>query len=161
MSRLWQRYYVIVGTFLVALVLSVYPLPLACRWWRPEFVILVAIFWISVLPLTISLVFLCTLGLFQDLLEGVPFGEHGLSLVIITYISILSYQRVRNFNLWKQMAWVFLLVALAQIPGNWVQSMAGRSLSGWLLLAPALVSAAVWPVVRVGLDRLVRHYRID
>ncbi|RYY01920.1 MAG: rod shape-determining protein MreD [Gammaproteobacteria bacterium] len=156
----WNGYIVILISFLIALLLAVYPLPMGLRWWRPEFVLLVAIYWISVFPLTISIFFLCFLGIYQDLLEGVPLGQHGLSLVIVSYICILSYQRVRNFAVWKEAGWVFVLVGLAQLPGNWVQSMSGRPLSGVLFLAPAVTSALIWPVLRWMLDKITRHYRV-
>ena len=160
-SQRWNNYMIISASFVVALVLSVYPLPLEWRWWRPEFVLLVAIYWISVFPLTISLFFLCVVGLFQDLLAAVPLGQHSLSLVIVAYICIQSYQRVRNFALWKEAGWVFVLVGLAQLPGNWVQGMAGRPLSGLIFLAPALTSALIWPLFRMGMSRLSSHYRIN
>jgi rod shape-determining protein MreD len=156
----WNGYLLIIGSFLVALLLAVYPLPMSWRWWRPELVLMVSIYWISVFPLTISLFFLCFLGLYQDLLEGVPLGQHGLSLVIVSYICILSYQRVRNFAVWKEAGWIFVLVGLAQLPGNWVQSMAGRPLTGLYFLAPALTSALIWPFLRMILDSLSRHYRV-
>jgi rod shape-determining protein MreD len=98
--------------------------------------------------------------LYQDLLEGVPLGEHGLSLVIVAYICILSYQRVRNFPVWKEAGWVFVLVGLAQLPENWVQTMAGRPVSGLLFLAPALTSALIWPLLREVMGRITRYYRI-
>lgn len=156
----WQPYLLIGLSLLMALVLSVYPLPMGWRWWRPEFVLLLSIYWISVFPLTISLSFLALIGLMQDLLEGVPLGEHSLSLIIIAYICIMSYQRARNFSLIKESAWIFILVGLAQFPTNWVQSMAGRPLSGLLFLAPALSSALLWPLLKFCLDGLSRHYRI-
>jgi rod shape-determining protein MreD len=152
---------VIFGTFLVALIASIYPLPVVLRWWRPEFVLLVSIYWISVFPLSISLLFLCAVGLFQDLLEFAPLGQHSLSLVIVAYICIQSYQRVRNFALWKEACWVFLLISIAQLPTNWVQGMAGRPLSGAFFFASALTSALLWPVFRIGLDRLSIHYRVN
>ena len=156
----WNGHLAILASFIVAFLLAVYPLPLEWRWWRPEFVLLVAIYWISVFPLTISLFFLCFLGLYQDVLEGVPLGQHALSLIIVSYICILSYQRVRNFALWKEAGWVFVLVGLAQLPGNWVQSMAGRPLSGLLFLAPAVTSALLWPFIRLIMDKITSHYRI-
>lgn len=157
----WNSYLIIVASFIVALVLSVYPLPLGLRWWRPEFVLLVAIYWMSVFPETISLFFLCAVGLFQDLLESVPLGQHGLSLIIVAYICIQSYQRVRNFALWKEAGWVFILVGVEQLSSNWVQGLAGRPLSGLIFLAPAITSALVWPFFRMGLDRVSGHYQIS
>jgi rod shape-determining protein MreD len=156
----FDNHLLIVICFVFGLLLAVYPLPMEWRWWRPEFVLLLAIYWISVFPLTISLLFLCGVGLYQDLLEAVPFGQHSLAIIIVAYICLMSYQRVRNFALWKETCWVCLLVALAQLPGTWVQSMAGRPISGVLFLAPALSSALFWPLLRWVLDRLSSHYRI-
>jgi rod shape-determining protein MreD len=151
-------YFAIVISFLIALVLSVYPLPMNLRWVRPEFVLLVAIYWIFVMPLTVSFSLLCLLGLFQDLLEGVPFGQHSLGLVIVAYICILSYQRVRNFSIWRQSAWVFVLVGIAQLTDNWVQGMAGRPLSGIQFLYPAITSALMWPMCYGMLHRWTYRY---
>lgn len=151
--------FIIAFSFLLALVLSVYPLPMDIRWWRPEFVLVVAIYWIFFMPLTVSFLFLSALGLFQDLLEGVPFGQHSLGLVIVGYICILSYQRVRNFSLWRQSAWIFVLVGIAQLTDNWVQGMAGRPLSGIQFLYPALTSALIWPVCWVCLNRLTHSHQ--
>lgn len=156
----YQLYLVVTATFLLALCFAVYPLPLDLRWWRPEFVVMVAIYWVFTLPLRTSLLLLCVLGLFQDLLEGVPFGQHGLSLVIVAYICLLSYQRVRNFSVWKQSAWVFVLVGIAQLTDNWVQAMSGRPLSGIVFLYPAFASACFWPLCYLGLEYLRRYYRI-
>ncbi|MCE3251649.1 MAG: rod shape-determining protein MreD [Cellvibrio sp.] len=151
-------YVIIAFSFLVALVLSVYPLPMDMRWWRPEFVLLVAIYWIFFMPLTVSFILLCILGLFQDLLEGVPFGQHSLGLVIVAYICILSYQRVRNFSIWRQSGWIFVLVGVAQLTDNWVQGMAGRPLSGIQFLYPALSSALLWPVCHWWLNNMTHRY---
>lgn len=151
-------YVVIAVSFLVALILSVYPLPMDMRWWRPEFVLVVAIYWIFFMPLTVSFTLLCVLGLFQDLLEGVPFGQHSLGLVIVAYICILSYQRVRNFSIWRQSGWIFVLVGIAQLTDNWVQGMAGRPLSGIQFLYPALTSALLWPACSWWLNGMTHRY---
>lgn len=151
-------YFIVALSFLAALILSVYPLPMDMRWWRPEFVLVVAIYWIFFMPLTISFTLLCALGLFQDLLEGVPFGQHSLGLIIVAYICILSYQRVRNFSIGRQSAWIFVLVGIAQLTDNWVQGMAGRQLSGIQFLYPAITSALLWPVCSWWLNGITHRY---
>lgn len=157
-SPQFHLYFVIALSFFIALILSVYPLPMDMRWWRPEFVLVVAIYWIFFMPLTVSFSLLCALGLFQDLLEGVPFGQHSLGLVIVAYICILSYQRVRNFSIWRQSSWIFVLVGIAQLTDNWVQGMAGRPLSGVQFLYPALTSALLWPVCHWWLHGMTHRY---
>jgi rod shape-determining protein MreD len=153
-------YLLISATLILAMALSVYPLPLPLRWWRPEFVLMIVIYWIYTLPLQTSLLGLCTLGLFLDVLEGVPFGQHGLSLVIVAYVCLLSYQRVRNYSLGQQSCWVFVLIGISQLTDNWVQAISGRPVSGVEFLLPAFASACFWPICYLGLEHLRRRYRI-
>lgn len=153
-------YLVIVATFMLAMLLSVYPLPLAWRWWRPEFVLIVAIYWMFVFPMHASLLALCVLGLFQDVLESTPFGQHGLALVIVAYVCLLSYQRVRNYALWQQSCWIFVLIGIAQLTDNWVQVISGRPVSGLDFLLPAFASACFWPLCYLSLESVRRRYRI-
>lgn len=144
----------------IALLLAIFPLPLDWQWWRPEFVLLVVIYWVITINTNISLLGLCLLGLFQDVLESVPLGQHGLSVILIAYLCLLSYQRVRKFSLIKQCAWVFVLVGVAQLSDNWVQGMAGHELSGLNFLKPALASALAWSFIKLWLDRLVYRYHL-
>jgi rod shape-determining protein MreD len=153
-------YILLTLSFLTALLLSVYPLPMECRWWRPEFVLILAIYWIIALPFNISLVALCLLGLFQDLLEGVPFGQHSLGIIVVAYLCLFSYQRIRNFNLVKQMISVFIMITIAQLTDNWVQGMAGRPLAGISFIYAAFTSALAWPIARYSLDFFGNKLRV-
>lgn len=157
---LWHGRIMIATTFALALVLAVYPLPLELRWWRPDVVLLLAIYWVFTLPHRANLWLLVALGLTQDLIEGAPLGQHVLALMIVTYICMHSYQRVRNYALWQQVCWVFVLVGIGQVIDNWVQGLAGRPLSGLTLLYPALTSALLWPLIFPVLEKLRRYYRI-
>jgi rod shape-determining protein MreD len=148
-------------SFLIGFVFSVYPLSFELQWWRPEFILLLVIYWVYTLHSDISLLFLCALGLFQDVLESVPIGQHGLSVILVAYLCLLSQQRMRTFSMLRQTGWVFVLVGVAQLTDNWVQGMAGRELSGLNFLYPAVVSALLWPVLKWGLDRIAHRYRIS
>lgn len=149
------------ATFTLALILTVLPLPLEWRWWRPEFVLLLVIYWTFTMPQRTSLLMLLGLGLFQDVLVGAPLGQHALILLIVAYICIQSYQRVRNYTRWQQCLWVFVLVGVGQLIDNWVQSMAGRPLSGLQFLYPAMTTAALWPLLFPVMEKLRRYYRIE
>ncbi|MGD8175457.1 rod shape-determining protein MreD [Marinimicrobium sp. ARAG 43.8] len=145
----------------VALMLAVYPLPLEWRWWRPEFLMLVVIYWVFVLPDQISLTLVFLLGLVQDLVEGTALGEHALGLVIVAYIGLQSYRRVANFALWQQACWVFLLVGIAQVTSNWVHTLDGGHVGGMQFLYPALTSALLWFPLHLLFEALRHRYRIQ
>lgn len=144
-----------------ALTLAVYPLPLDWRWWRPEFVLLVVLYWVFTLPEHTSLTLVWLLGLAQDLVEGAPLGQNALALVVVTYIALQSYRRVGNYALWQQACWIFLLVGIAQLTGNWVYSLSGGDISGLQFLYPALTSALLWPLCFLGFEALRHRYRIQ
>jgi rod shape-determining protein MreD len=154
-------YLLLFASFFLALLLSVYPLPMEYRWWRPEFVLMVAIYWIIAMPFNINLLALCALGLFQDLLEGVPLGQHSLGFIVVSYICLFSYQRIRNFSVLKQVVAVFIIISFAQITDNWVQGMAGRPLAGFNFIYAAISSAIVWPLVRYALDFGAARLRVN
>ena len=55
---------------------------------------------------------------------------------------------------------VLALVAVAQLVGYWVQSLAGRQFDGWQFMLAALASACVWPLMAMIFDYLRWRYRI-
>ena len=142
--------YIVIGLSLtIAMLLSVFPLPLNWAWFRPAFVALVVIYWSIVLPQHFSVGAAWLVGLIQDLVHYSVLGQHALALMAVAYVCSLSYQRIRNYALWQQSAWVFVLVGIHQLFWNWVHSLKGTAASPLFFLLPALVSALVWPIILV------------
>lgn len=154
-------YILIAVSLFIALLLDVYPLPFEYRIFRPQFTVMVAIYWIYILPQSTSMTLLFLLGLFQDLLCGSPLGQHALALLLITYICLRSFRRVRHFALWQESLWIFVLVSLVQLINYWVQSFAGREVNGLGFLLSAMSSGCIWPLLRIVLGRCRRRYRIQ
>lgn len=138
----------------VALLLNVAPLPHGWAWFRPEFVTLLVIYWVMALPDRVGVGAAFLTGLVQDTVENATLGQHALALVAVAYVCVLSYQRIRNYALWQQSAWVFVLVGIHQLFWNWVHSIAGPAAQSLIFLVPALVSALIWPVVLITMEWL-------
>lgn len=153
-------YGVIAITLLVAAVLAILPLPLWLEWARPEWVALALLYWCIALPHRVGLLSAAVAGVFLDVLEGSPLGQHGLSLLAVALLSALLYKRLRVFSLWQQSAMVFLIIGMHQLIGQWVQSLQGTGARNLLFLLPALTSALLWPVVLHLLRGLRRYYRM-
>lgn len=152
----------VVGTsFLVALILAVFPLPSSWAWFRPEFVALVVIYWVLVLPQQVGVGVAFVAGIIQDIVEFSVLGQHALSLVAVAYVCGLAYQRIRNYALWQQSLWVFILVGLHQLFWNWIHNFSGIAAESLIFLVPALVSALIWPFVLVIMEwvRIRTHTR--
>jgi len=119
------------------MILSVYPLPLSWGWFRPAFVALIVIYCSIVLPQHFGVGAAWFVGLLQDIIEFSTLGQHALALMAVAYVCHLSYQRIRNYALWQQSAWVFILVGIHQLFWNWVHSLQGTAASPLMFLIPA------------------------
>lgn len=136
-------------SFLVASLIMLLPLPSGWAWVRPELVVLVVIYWTVTLPDHVGVGMAFLMGLVQDVLENALLGHHALALVALAYVCSLSYRRIRNFALWQQSAWVFVLVGIHQLLWNWGSTFSGRTADSLIFLLPALTSALLWPLITV------------
>ncbi|WP_323845111.1 rod shape-determining protein MreD [Microbulbifer magnicolonia] len=137
----------IAATILVALLLAVMPLPQQWLWFRPAFTALLVIFWITRMPQNLGVGFAWLVGILEDLVTGATFGTHALALAVLAYFSLLTYRRTRAFNSTQQLMWIFVLVGINQVVGNWIHSLAGKPVPGLTFLWPAITTALLWPWV--------------
>lgn len=147
----------IIGSFLVALLLAIYPLPHDLAWARPEWVALVLVYWTIALPERIGLWTAFVVGILVDGLEGNPIGQSAFSLSVVTYAVLLTYQRLRMFAAWQQAFFVFVLIGVHQLLVNWVQSLTGVATGSLRFLLPAVTSALLWPWLMIFLRGLRRR----
>ncbi|MBX2857879.1 MAG: rod shape-determining protein MreD [Cellvibrionaceae bacterium] len=157
-SRLWPYLTAVLISFVIAMLVAVWPLPAKFAVFRPELACLLVIYWVMSSPHRMGMRYAWLIGLSQDLIEGYVWGAHAMSLTIIAYICLVSYQRIRSYSIWHQAIWVFVLVGLHQVVCNWVQGLAGYTMSLVSLLVPAVISALLWPLLTLILWRLRRAY---
>ncbi|MGB5178147.1 MAG: rod shape-determining protein MreD, partial [Gammaproteobacteria bacterium] len=93
---------VIVFTFIIALLLTVIPLPDWARYMRPDWVGLVLIYWCMALPERVGVATGWFTGLMVDLLTGTLLGQHALSLTVVAYITLKFHLRLRLVPVWQQ-----------------------------------------------------------
>lgn len=155
-----SNWFVIPLSFLVGVLLSIYPLSQEINWWRPEFIPLLVIYWVLMLPDRVSVLGIWLVGCLMDVLEGAPIGQHALALLVICYVCLLSSQRMRNYTLWHQLFFVFILVGLYQMISNWVHSLAGGVSQSLAFLLPAVTSALIWPLAWALLEKIRSDYRL-
>ena len=157
--------WVIAFTFFVAMILAVIPLPeifpSEVGYLRPEWVVLVLIYWVIALPQRVGIVIAWITGLLMDVLLGSLLGQHAISFVIVAYIAVSLYQRLRMFSLWQQSLEVLAMVGLDRLINFWIESIAGLTeWNLWYLLA-SVVSALLWPLVFLLLRTLRRKFGVS
>ena len=142
-----QGFWIIPLTIVVALWLSIIPMPEWALWLRPAWVALVVLYWVLALPAQVGVVLSWFSGLLLDIVANAPLGQNALALAVLAYVTLLLYQRLRMFTRWQQAAVIFVLIGINQMLGHWVQNLTGTASPNLLFLMPALVSALIWPAV--------------
>ncbi|GAB2878673.1 rod shape-determining protein MreD [Microbulbifer echini] len=154
-----NRWFIALTLFL-SMLLVVMPLPQQWLWFRPAFPALLVIFWVTRMPQALGVGFAWLVGILEDLISGASLGTHALALAILAYFSLLTYQRTRAFNPAQQLLWVFVLVGINQVVGNWVHGLEGKTVPGLTFLWPALTTALLWPWVAPLLHRLCGRLQV-
>jgi rod shape-determining protein MreD len=153
-------YWVILLSLLAAATLALVPLGRTWSWWRPEWLLLVLVYWAIALPHRVGLVTAFASGLVLDVMDGAPIGQHMLSLGLVVTVARLMYQRMRVFTLAQQAGVVFILVGIHQLIGQWLLSAQGIHSPGFAFLYCAISSALLWPPVMLMLRSLRRSYHV-
>ena len=157
---------VITMSFLFALILEIIPMSWLANWMRPEWVLLVLIYWVMVLPDKVGVSIAFILGLLMDLIKGSLLGEHALAFVIIAYIIARFCPRIRLLPLMQQMVVIFLFLFVYQTFQFWMWSFSGVGIGEapvtdkgmyWL---SSLTSVIIWPLVYTFLRFYQNRYKV-
>ena len=151
---------IILLTFIMALLLTIIPLPDWARYVRPDWVCLVLIYWCLALPERVGVITGWFTGLLLDLLSGTLLGQHALSLTIVAWLTLKLHQRVRLFPVWQQALTVLILLVLNQLLSLWVSRIIGRPGVPFYYWAPSLAGMLIWPPVYSILRRLRLAFRV-
>lgn len=159
-SRDTTLYWFIFLSVVLGILVAIYPLAPAHSILRPELLCLVVICWVLQAPQYTGVLFAWTVGLTQDVLEGITWGGHAFALALVAYFCIAAHQRIKNFSILHQTFWVFVLVGLHQVVVNWVQGLAGYAGETLMLVLSAAISAMLWPLVYLAIARIRLSYRL-
>lgn len=143
------RYLVIYLSLVAGLILMILPLPDWVQAYRPNWVALTLIYWSMALPRKVGLWYAFFTGILVDTLLGTLLGEHTLALVIIMYVNMNLYQRIRVLSLSQQSVYIFSLLFIYQLIISWVEGVMGRSTPLSLYLGVPIISTLIWPWVFV------------
>lgn len=148
---------VILATVLVALALAIVPLPNVLAPLRPDWVVLVVIYWMLTNPGRFSMLSAMFLGLLLDTLSGALLGQHALALLVVAYFTQSFSLRIRVFPIVQMSLTVMVLIIVYQFFLFWIDGMTGRQVPLIDRWAPAIGAALVWPFILASFDGLRRE----
>lgn len=151
----------IILSILVALLLSVMPMPEPVSLARPMWLAMVLAYWVMALPHRVGLLTAWLAGLVSDVLFGQLFGQNALVMTLVVWLVLLLYQRIRRFPLWQQSLVMLPVFGIAQMVMLWLNSLSGNRPPTLLFLLPAVVSAVLWPWVFSLLRGVRRRFHVN
>jgi rod shape-determining protein MreD len=152
--------WVIILSFLMALILNSVPLPTWPERFRPDWVSLVLIYWCMALPYRVGVATGWASGLVLDAARGAVLGQHALALSVVAFLTLRTHRRVRVFPLWQQAISVLLFLLVNQLLVFWINGIIGYPPDDFWYLAPALGGMLFWPWVFILLRDARRRFRV-
>lgn len=143
----YSRRIPVIITLVIALMLSVVPLPDWLEAFRPDWLALTFIYWAMTLPRTWSVGSAWLAGLVLDVAHGTLLGQHALALSLIVFVTVRLHLLMRVFPMSQLTATVFSLLALYQFILFWVNGVAGIPVETVQYWAPVISGALLWPLV--------------
>lgn len=140
-------------TMVVALFLSVMPLPAAADSVRPAFLVLAVLYWSIAAPRAGGIALGWIAGLALDIFQGSVLGQHALALSLVTYITVREHQKIRSKPVFQQSLIVMGELAIYEFIVFVINGWTGHALYGPLRWLQILTGAAVWPLAAALLGR--------
>jgi len=156
-----QGGWLILLTFLAAMMLTIMPLPDFLQHLRPEWAALVLAYWCMALPHRIGVGTGWIAGLLLDVMTGSLMGQHALSMTIVAYLVINLHQRIRLFPLWQQAIVIWMLLNLYQLLLLWFDGITGQPSKGLTFWLPPISGMILWPGIFLLLRRLRRTHKVN
>ena len=147
-------------TLIVSLMLTIMPLPIGVDEFRPNWALLVLIYWSLALPNRVNILIAWFIGFIIDVLLGSVLGINAFASALIVYVSVNNFQKIRNFSLWQQSLIVSVFIALYHLTIFWVQRFVFDVDFSFVYLKPVITSALIWPVIFLLLRKARRHFQV-
>ena len=155
MESSWPEALLPPGTLIIALLLSILPLPEVIVSFRPDWVAIVLIYWSLFKPGRFGFLTAFWLGLVLDTLYGSLLGQHALALLTVTYVTRHFHLRIRVFPIWQMSITVLAMLALYEFILFWIDGVAARTVPPIDRWAPPLTGALLWPLVFSCMGRML------
>lgn len=153
--------FIIIVTFICALVLQIVPLPAQFDVFRPDWVLACLVYWCIALPFRVNIISAFVIGLLLDLLLGSVLGVRSLTLSLVAYIAVINYTRIRNLSLWQQAIMVGLLALMNKVIVFWIEYVLNGVHMPHGYFYSVLSTMIIWPWIYLLLRKLRRRFRLE
>ena len=114
---------------------------------RPDFVLVVLLYWLLRAPSLCNVGTAWAAGLLVDLATGSLLGQHALSFTITAFAALSFQRRLVLFNTWQLAAYVAALLVAERFLILLLKLFAGSENPGWNYFWPILTGLILWQIM--------------
>lgn len=120
---------------------------------RPDFLLLVTIFWLIRAPNMCNVGTAWFAGLLMDLATGGIFGQFALAYTVTAFFAVMYQRRLVLYSGTQQLVYVIILLLISQITLLILKTFGGAHFIGWAYFAPSITGVLLWRIaVAFGLN---------
>ncbi|MEQ8205771.1 MAG: rod shape-determining protein MreD [Woeseia sp.] len=134
-------------SIIIAMMFAIAPLPESFEPFRPDWVLLILIYWTMALPRNFGVGSAWITGLVLDVAQGTLLGQHALALSAVVFLTVRFHLQLRVFPLSQLTITVAALIGLYQFILFWINGVAGISTDSVRFWGPAVSGTLLWPLV--------------
>lgn len=131
--------------FLIALIITIIPLPAMLGFLRPPCVLLLCLYLQLYMPNFFSVTLLVILGLVMDSLLSTLIGEHVFSLCLVAWLANSKARRFCFFSMSQQMVFIGFFACVYQLSLVCFDCLLGNQGHISSVIGVSLVSIVLWP----------------
>ncbi|AZG34567.1 MULTISPECIES: rod shape-determining protein MreD [Shewanella] len=148
-------------TLFIGMMFQIMPLPTMVEAWRPDWLLMVMMYWAMALPHRYSILTAWLLGVMLDVLLGAHLGIRSLALSLVIYLVVMLCQQLRNYPRWQQSLLLACFICIYHVVIFWVQFVVvGAAPFNLEMFLPAISSLFIWWWVFWILRNMRRHYKV-
>lgn len=147
---------VLVITSLLASILTLVSLPEWMFHFRPDWLILLVIFWVVQLPERVSLGYACFHGILLDLLLVKPLGLNAISFVLFAFAASFWSSQIKVMSLWQQSLFVSVLILAFKLLVGITSLMSADFVFTQYYWFSLVGNIIFWPVISIVLVEVCR-----
>ncbi len=139
---------------LAALALTIMPLPAAIEAFRPDWVMMMLIYWAIVAPQKYSVGTAWLIGIVMDVAQGTMLGQHALTMCLIVFVTIRFHLQMRVFPLTQLTLTVMAMLSAYQFLLFWINGVAGVTAPATVYWGPVITGTLIWPALSMFMNGL-------
>jgi rod shape-determining protein MreD len=141
-------------TALLALTVSLVPLPQLLSIFWPNLLVLVVLYWSTMTPRAGGMLIGFLAGLTLDLLNGSQLGQHAFAMCLVTYLAIRLHLLTRAKPIFEQALYVGVALFVYEATLWAIDGFSGHHRGSWARWVYIVPGAAIWPLITGLLGRL-------